>query len=167
MKLNASVRNGELVALVSLDIYHYATTTIAGYAIQYVLVSSPASSTNGRSRRWGMIFPSRYQRSYISRLLVRASDLVMASTQPLLHLSGSNLSPFDGRAFTPRICSRAFEYAINIHNQSRVKTVIYSRVVLGRSFLMANEMPSLWNAPLGFDSVSLFFTLLNDRRINV
>ncbi|OAX34576.1 hypothetical protein K503DRAFT_698460 [Rhizopogon vinicolor AM-OR11-026] len=55
--------------------------------------------------------------------------------------------------YTTPTSSKAFDYAVNIHNQSKVKTVIYSRVVLGRSFMMVNEMPSLWSPPLGFDSV--------------
>ncbi|OJA17743.1 hypothetical protein AZE42_09559 [Rhizopogon vesiculosus] len=138
MKSSVSVRNGELATLVSPDNSHYVTTAIAGYAMRYVLASNPASRTNGRSHRW-----------------VPASDLVMASTQLRRRPSGSLFSPFMDCMFriTPEIYSRAFDYAVNIHNQSRVKTVIYSRVVLGRSFMMVNEMPSLWSPPLGFDSV--------------
>ncbi|KAJ8588574.1 hypothetical protein M405DRAFT_740076 [Rhizopogon salebrosus TDB-379] len=49
--------------------------------------------------------------------------------------------------------SKAFQYATNTRDQSRVKTVIYSRVVLGKAFRTAREMPLLRNAPSGYDSV--------------
>lgn len=49
---------------------------------------------------------------------------------------------------------RAFEYAKNIHNQSRYKAIISTRVILGNVYGLTEERHDIVKPPRGFDSVS-------------